>query len=258
VPTWALHTELDLEEAAIHRDALERAGLLGMAEVEGRAVISLREHRDDLGVAGRWEEVADEDWSATWRAGLDAVRVGPLVVTPPWLPHDDDAIVIDPGQAFGTGHHETTTGCLAALAALDLAGRSVLDVGTGTGVLAIAADRLGAGRVVAVEIDPVAVAIARQNIALNAAEVEVLHGSASAAAGGFDVVVANLDTATVTALAGDLAQRLAPAGALIASGVSIERAGEAVAALAAAGLAVEASPGTEWVVLRGVHADGAR
>lgn len=235
----------------MHRDAFERAGLLGMAEVEGRAVVALRSRCADLDGLGRWEEVADEDWAAAWRAGLDAIRVGPLTITPPWLDHAAADIVIDPGQAFGTGHHETTIGCLTGLTGLAIAGRSVLDVGTGTGVLAIAAHRLGAARVVAVDTDPVAVGVARANVAVNDADVVVRRGSADAVEGVFDVVVANLETTTISSVAPHLVARLAPSGTLLASGVSLERADEAAAALTAAGVRVQRREGTEWLVFEG-------
>ena len=259
---WALHTQLDLEALNVHLDALEAAGLLGIAEEAGAATAYFPRRADDLPVAGRWEPVGEVDWEAHWRRHARRVDVGPVVVGPPWL-HDDadppatrgaQAIVIEPGQAFGTGDHETTTGCLAALCELDLAGRRVLDVGTGSGILAIAAARLGAAHVVATDTDPVAVAAARANAATNAVTLAVLPGSADAVDGTFDVVLANLDTDTLVALAPTLVERLGAGGTLVAGGVSVERKAQAVAAFAAAGLAVAARTGREWVVLTGRRA----
>lgn len=248
--TWALRTGLGLEEVNVHLAALEAAGLLGLAEEGGVATAYFPARVDGLPLHGVWEAVPERDWLAVWKEGLEPVTVGALTVTPPWIDAGPGAIVIDPGQAFGTGHHETTTGCLAALQELDLAGRSVLDVGTGSGILAIAAARVGAGRVVGVDTDPLAVTAARANAEVNGVDVDVREGSAEAAAPErFDVLVANLDTDTLARLAPALAARLAPGGALIASGVSRGREPEAVAALAATGLPPLTRPGREWVVL---------
>lgn len=245
-----LHTDVTLDALNVHLAALEKAGMLGAAEQDGRASAYFAVRPVALPVAGRWEELADRDWSEAWKNGLEPVRVGGLVITPPWLATGAaDEIVIEPAQAFGTGHHETTAGCLAALQEHDLAGTRVLDVGTGSGVLAIAAARLGAAAVVAVDTDPLAVDAAASNAAVNGARVEVHPGSAEDVDGRFDVVVANLDTATLSAVADALAARLTPGGTLIASGASRDRADEAVAALHAAGLAATAHAGTEWVVL---------
>lgn len=240
----------------MHLDALERAGLLGIAEEAGVATAYFPERVEGLPVGGRWEPVGDLDWEAHWRRHARVVPVGPLVVCPPWLLEEAGAaapplepVVIEPGQAFGTGDHETTEGCLAALCEVGCRGRSVLDVGTGSGVLAIAAARLGAASVVACDTDPLAVQTARRNAALNGVEVRTFEGSVDAVVETFDVVVANLDSDTIAALAGDLVARLAPGGTLVASGVSRARAGEAVAAFSAAGLAVLPREGREWVVL---------
>jgi ribosomal protein L11 methyltransferase len=262
--TWALHTNVDLESINLHLQALEAAGLLGIAEQHGRATVYLRARSDDLPVPGRWEHVPERDWNEVWKRGLEPVRVGAVVIVPPWLspavpagglnpphPRAPGAIVIEPGQAFGTGHHETTVGCLAALQELDLHGRRLLDVGTGTGVLAICAARLGA-EVVAVDTDRLAVEAARANAARNGVVVSVRQGSIEASRGElFDVVVANIDTATLTAHAAELVAALGADCTLIASGVSRERAQEAAAALARAGVPVTVREGREWVVLVG-------
>lgn len=245
---WALHTSLDIEELNLHLAALERAGLLGLSEVDGRATAWLAVRVPDLPVEGSWEAVVERDWHAEWQERLEPVDVGCLRIAPPWKAQPGD-IVIEPAQAFGTGHHETTTGCLTALCERDVRGRSVLDVGTGTGVLAITAARLGAGPVVAVDTDPLAVAAAGANAKLNAADVSVRHGSIEVAAGCYDVVLANLDTATLARLAPALAARLARSGCLIASGVSLERGADVITALSATGLEVLAHPGREWLVV---------
>ena len=258
--TWVLHTELSTDAVNLHLAALEAAGMLGIAEESGQARIYLPRHCADLPLTGRWEQVADLDWNEAWKAGIEPVTVGAVRIVPPWLAGDEGAaavtLVIEPAQAFGTGHHETTTGCLAALQRLDLSGRRVLDVGTGTGVLALAAARLGAGEVVAVDTDPVAVRTALGNADRNGLQLDVRPGSIEVAgAQPFDVVVANLDTDTLVSLAAALAARLRNDAVLIAAGVSRPRQGEAVSALQAAGLAVSAHPGREWTLLMGRRAE---
>ncbi len=233
--------------------ALEAAGLLGVVEVDGRATVHLPV-RADVGLPGRWEEVRPRDWNAQWKAGIAPVTVGAVTIVPPWLAAPDTGpgsvvLRIEPAQAFGTGHHETTTGCMAALQEIALRGRTVLDVGTGTGVLALTAAKLGAGRVVAVDVDPLAVVAARANAQANGVRVDVRPGSADAVEGRFDVVVANLDTATLSRLAPVLEAMSAPAGSLSASGVATARRGDAEVALRDAGMAVRARAGREWTVL---------
>ncbi|MGE0394944.1 MAG: 50S ribosomal protein L11 methyltransferase [Vicinamibacterales bacterium] len=161
-------------------------------------------------------DVPDEGWAARSQAGLTAVRVGRVVVTPPWDPaaHDRDAdgtvtVVILPSMGFGTGHHATTRLCVAALQDVDLAGASVLDIGTGSGVLAIAAKRLGAATVLGIDDDPDAVAAARDSLALNPG-VDVTLGVVDLRQSHLrpvDVVTANLTGGLLVATA-PLLQRL--------------------------------------------------
>lgn len=268
---WALRVALPLEQVdglLVRDDGVDTAGLLGLTEEDGVTTAWFRERPsatapDGLSALGRWEQVVADGWDRAWREGLEPVHAGGFVVTPPWRATAPaagggtaaDEIVIEPAQAFGTGHHETTTLCLEALAAVSLTSRSVLDVGTGTGVLAIAAVRRGAAHVVACDTDPVAVATATENARRNgvpAGVLRVVEGSLDAvpaAPARFDVVVANLDTATVCALAPALVDRCA--GRLIVSGVSRARADEAAAALAAAGLQPARRDGSEWTLLHG-------
>jgi ribosomal protein L11 methyltransferase len=248
-PVWELRTDLDLEAVNLHLAALEAAGLLGVAEEDGRATIYLARRADDLPIAGTWARTEERDWLEEWKRGLEPVTVGAITVTPPWFPPGEGAVVITPSYAFGTGHHETTAACLAALQGLDLAGRSVLDVGTGSAVLAIAAARLGAAEVVGVDVDALALEAAAGNVRANGVAVDLRLGSLETVKGRFDVIMANLDTDTHTALAPGLVARLAPGGTLIASGVSIPRTEEAVRAFARAGLPVGARHGREWSLL---------
>jgi ribosomal protein L11 methyltransferase len=254
--TWALHTTATLDEVNLHLASLG-GGLLGITEEHGRATIYLAERLEDLPVEGTWEEITPRDWNAAWKAGFEPVRVGDVAVVAPWHDLETGApltLVVEPAQAFGTGHHETTTRCLAALQDIDLAGASVFDVGTGTGVLAMAAKALGAQRVLAVDIDPLAVSAAAANAAANGLDIDVARGSAGdAGSERFDVVVANIDTATVSMLASDLVAALAAGGRFIGSGVSNQRIEQAVDALTGAGMAVQAQPGVEWALLTGVR-----
>ncbi|MGE0814780.1 MAG: 50S ribosomal protein L11 methyltransferase [Vicinamibacterales bacterium] len=178
-------------------------------------------------------ELGDDDWVARSQRALRAIEAGRFVVAPPWdvpgeLAPGRTLIVIDPSMGFGTGHHQTTRLCLAALGETDVAGRAVLDVGTGSGVLAMAASFLGAREVRAVDIDPDALDAARRSAALNALPTPIdfstadVLGAPSAAA---DVVLANLTGALLVRAASALAGLVAPGGTLIVSGfVAAERA----------------------------------
>ena len=163
-------------------------------------------------------DVADEDWAARSQENLRSIRVGSIIVAPPW--DTPTTIVIQPSTGFGTGHHATTRLCLAALQRLELAGRSVLDVGTGSGVLAIAASRLGAADVTAIDDDADAIRAAWENLALNpGAQVSMIEGDfRRAEISPADVILANLTGALLIAAAERL-RRLANAGGrLILSG----------------------------------------
>ncbi len=200
-------------------------------------------------------DVPDEEWARRSQASLTAIRVGRIIVAPPWdesaalprlpsydltppptsIQHSADLlIVIDPSTGFGTGHHETTRLCLALLQSVDLAERRVIDVGTGSGVLAIAAAKLGASSVIAFDEDPEALRNARENVASNeaAAVVEVreadlksFHWQAA------HVVVANLTGAVLQKHASHLVRLVEPGGSLIVSGFASSEAEEISAAI---------------------------
>jgi ribosomal protein L11 methyltransferase len=178
-------------------------------------------------------EVRTEDWAEGWKQHFQAVRLGPrLVVKPSWedfLPASGDVVVnLDPGMAFGTGTHGTTRLCLEALAGLfehSPVPKRVLDVGTGSGILAIAAAALGAERVLACDIEPDSCRIAAENARLNAVEkrVEVTGEPLQELEGEFDVVLANILAEENIRLASELVGRVAPGGALILSGILLEK-----------------------------------
>ena len=203
-------------------------------------------------LAFRSVDVADEDWAARSQADLRAIRVGNIVVAPPWdVPGGNGSaltIIIAPSMGFGTGHHATTRLCLAALQEIDIRGRAAIDVGTGSGVLAIAAGLLGASPVVAIDDDPDAIQSARENAGLNpAVHVDVrIVDLRKAELPAFDVVLANLTGALLIQAAGRLQDLAGPAGRLILSGfMHHEEAG--VLAAFARFAAIRRAEEEEWV-----------
>jgi len=211
-------------------------GFLAGAEERLRAAAG-REFR----LSWAWEE--DQDWTELWRRGLDARRVGRrLVVTPPWIQPEtqrgDVVIVIDPGMAFGTGEHASTRGALRLLESAVAPGDRVLDVGTGSGILAIAAARLGAREVLAVESDPDAVTNASVNLERNgvAERVElrcdVVDAAYLRALGPrrFDVIAANILSGVLLPLLGAFRESLDEGGRAILGGSLREEAERVVAA----------------------------
>ncbi len=201
-------------------------------------------------------EVEDRDWSEAWKEGLSAFSVGRVFLRPSWIraeaPGGSAEVVLDPGMAFGTGTHPTTALCLAAVDAF-LAGRpgaTVFDVGTGSGLLAIAARKLGAGRVVASDVDPTALAVADENAARNGVEIEVTGADVREVQGPFDLVVANILANTLVELAPGLAAQVAPAGAVLLSGILASQEEEVRAAYLASGLLpAEGRRDGEWSLL---------
>jgi ribosomal protein L11 methyltransferase len=209
---------------------------------------------DDLAV----RFVQDEDWAEAWKAYFRPIRVGrSLVIKPSWetlAPDEGDRVIeLDPGMAFGTGAHPTTQLCLAVLEERVASGDRVLDLGTGSGILALAAARLGARDALALDVDPVAVAAARANVAANglAGAVRVEQGGVEAAPGPpYDLVVANILADVIRDLAPDLARLVRPKGFLIASGIIADRAAGVAAALCAHGFQVqEERAQEEWRAL---------
>lgn len=173
-------------------------------------------------------EVKEEEWAEAWRAHYEPQHIGRrLVICPSWqryLPSDGEVVIIlDPGMAFGTGLHPTTRMCLEALEKYLSRGAKVLDVGTGSGVLAIAAAKLGAGTVLALDTDPLAVKIAKENVLANGVReaVEVKEGSLDVAKGSlFDLIVVNILARTIADLIEKgLLDHLKPEGLLIAAGI---------------------------------------
>jgi ribosomal protein L11 methyltransferase len=196
--------------------------------------------------------VHEEDWADAWKKHFHVERVGErIVIRPSWRPYapqpDDVVIDLDPGMAFGTGQHPTTRMCLELLERTVRPGDFVLDVGAGSGILAIAAVKLGAARCLALDVDPQAVTVARENAARNGVDVIVRVEAGSLGAGwtlseppprGADLAVANITATAVAGLAPAFAAALRPGGILIGSGIVAERTDEVLTALHAAGFTV--------------------
>ena len=206
-----------------------------------------------------------EDWAESWKAYFPPLHVGEsIVIVPTWRtyqPQDgEQVILLDPGMAFGTGLHATTRLCLVALERVALAGQRVLDVGTGSGILAIAAALQGATFVQAIDNDPVAVAVAQDNVTLNRVDavVQVGHGTLGTASPrvhehvgrNYDVVLANILAEVIVEMAPAIPAALSDSGVLIASGIIEEKADLVAHALAQAGLRVDERPQEDdWVAL---------
>jgi ribosomal protein L11 methyltransferase len=179
--------------------------------------------------APRWTGVQDDGWADAWRAQCKRVLVtDEWAVSPPWTAEPGD-LVIEPGMAFGTGEHPTTLSCLRAIEAEAVAGQRCLDVGTGSGVLAIAAARAGMDSW-GIDIDPHSVRSALENAALNGVSIRADETPLARVEGQFELVVANLFAEVLVALSGDL--KRVCAGQLAVAGVLSDRADTVVAALA--------------------------
>jgi ribosomal protein L11 methyltransferase len=229
----------DYDVTAINEDGRSWRVFFQTSAERDRAIETLHASFSDIDI--RPVDVADENWAARSQAALRSVRVGRIVVSPPWdVPEgaDGTVIVIQPSMGFGTGHHATTRLCLSALQRIDLVGRSVTDVGTGSGVLAIAASLLGAAPVIGFDDDADAVAAARENLALNrGADVSVDVGDIRTRHRGVaDVVLANLTGGLLVAAASDLRRLTKPGGRLILSGFMPPEEAEVLRAFAPLGV----------------------
>jgi ribosomal protein L11 methyltransferase len=202
--------------------------------------------------------VAEADWAEAWKARLEVLRIGQhIVVRPSWLEYasapGDVIVQLDPGMAFGTGLHPTTQMCLVELERLLQPGAKVLDMGTGSGILAIAAAKLGAGRVLAVDNDPVAVRAARANVIANRVQdtVDVMCGSLMEVSQGFDLALVNiLARVSLEMLQRELVARIRDEGVLVTAGIIADQEPEVVAAMGQGGLSlVERRQEGDWVCL---------
>ena len=214
--------------------------------------------RENFAVKIHTRILKEQDWGETWKRHFKPVRVGlRFIVFPPWEKikpiRGQVPMEINPGMAFGTGTHATTRLCLIALERRVRRGMSVLDVGTGSGILAIAAAKLGARWVRGLDVDPVAVEAAGENIIKNgvADAVRVRRGGIGRISGLFDMIVANIDFKALTRLAHPLADRLGDGGILILSGLLAEQGKEIRQSYLKTGMLrlVDQADEDEWVCL---------
>ena len=213
----------DFDPVAIHDDDLNAAWRVFFRSSSSRDA-ALEALRGEHGVAASAIEVSDEDWARRSQENLRAIDAGGLIVAPPWdVPRGGarPVIIIEPSTGFGTGHHATTRLCLLMLQQLDLRGARVLDVGTGSGVLALAAWKLGAADVVAIDNDPDALDNARDNIARNGAapSIDIIRDDLDTLRiERADIVLANLTGAVLVRYAAELRSLAKEGGYLILSG----------------------------------------
>lgn len=231
----------DVEQARFRlEEGLEEVRALGLGEIQPPVYA--------------W--VQEEDWANAWKAYFKPTRVGDrLVVIPSWETYDlaegDLPLYLDPGMAFGTGTHATTSLCLRWLDKLVQPGSRVLDVGTGSGILGIAAVRLGAGEVVAIDNDPVAVKVARENAEKNGVTMDIRLGTLDQLEETpADLVIANIIASVIVAILPDVADRMKEGGRFLASGIISERKQEVLDAMTATWmLPLEVREENGWVAI---------
>jgi ribosomal protein L11 methyltransferase len=243
------------DPAAAERAAVEAGEALGHLQAFGLRPIGALTTRI----------VHESDWAEAWKAHFPVLRVGRrIVIKPTWREHvpaaDDVVLDLDPGMAFGTGLHPTTRLCLAALEGAGdrglLSGARVLDVGCGSGILAIAAVKLGAVSAIGVDTDPIAVEATQANAARNGldARIDARVGSLPTDDQPADLVLANLIASVLIELAANLRDAVRPGGTVLASGIFVDREVDVRASFAAVGLEVSARHAEgDWVALEAIR-----
>ncbi|HWQ41120.1 MAG TPA: 50S ribosomal protein L11 methyltransferase [Desulfosporosinus sp.] len=212
----------------------------------------------DWVVQAKGISLKEEDWATAWKAYFKPIRIGKhFMIKPTWEQVDllpgDVVLELDPGMAFGTGTHPTTTLCLRTLEKIVKSGQDVFDLGTGSGILAIAAAKLGA-KVEAVDLDSVAIRVAQENVDLNCVtdRVRILRGDlGTVLTGQADVVIANIIADVILMLLPDLRRILRAEGEFLASGIIENRAGDVEEGLKEAGFEiVERLEDGGWILFR--------
>ncbi|MBR4185717.1 MAG: 50S ribosomal protein L11 methyltransferase [Clostridia bacterium] len=241
-----------IDESLLEADRTKAAVSVFLPTIKSPAESELfiKNRLETLGIAFTIEHIGvrEEDWADSWKQYYKPIKTGKrLVIVPVWETYEAEpgeiTVLMDPGMAFGTGTHETTRLCAGFVEEYTKPGCTVLDVGCGSGILAIAAARLGAGTCFACDIDPVAVRVAKENAALNGTDnvvcaVSDLLKQAEKTPGGYDLVVANIVADIIIRLAPDVGDYLAPEGTFVVSGIIAERAEEVLAVLRKNGYAV--------------------
>jgi ribosomal protein L11 methyltransferase len=250
----------DLSPAAVHESGDEASPLwrvfLADPLATDQARTALEHEFAALGLVVTRADVDDEDWAARSQKHLTRVEVGRITVAPPWdavAPAGGLLVVVLPSTGFGTGHHQTTRLCLHLLQEIAVAGRRVVDLGTGSGVLALAAWRLGAASIDAVDYDADAIANAQENLDLNGAAGAIALRQADLAFDPplpGDVVVANLTGALLVAQARVITALVRPAGTLIVSGILAEEVDGVRAAFSGTLAIVQERAEDEWRAIR--------
>ncbi len=255
---YGLSVETKPGEHAVLRSYLPSLSRQRLAHIE--VGIKLAASVADLGELLITPLGADEDWRDSWKKHFTLLRVGQhLVIKPSWIEYQeqpgDVVIDLDPGLAFGTGYHPTTYSCLEALEELIKPGHSVLDVGTGSGILTIAAAKLGATQITAVDIDSSAVRAARKNFRRTGLDHLVNAESGSIPSGAtrgrtYDLAVANISARGIRLVSPAIPDLLAIDGVFVASGIIIDQHDEAVSAITDAGLVIdEIRQREDWVTI---------
>lgn len=255
-----LSASLDAESVAAIEERSATEWLVSFRDADARdaACLDLRHAFEPLGLTFEVLDVSDEDWARRSQANLGAIRAGRFLVCPPWhtTSGDDDPgtirLVIEPSMGFGSGHHATTRLCLTALQNLLVEGARVIDIGTGSGILAIAAAILGASHVRGIDNDPDALASARADAEMNGVTNRILFDEGDfrgGVLGEFDIVLANLTGGMLASSARDVVAAAAPGGTLILSGITTAEAQSVLDAFAPLTTLVRRSDEDGWVGL---------